>query len=37
MKVPNDKLRLMFVCILVILSVQMMLAAFGINLIEAAP
>ncbi len=37
MKVPNDKLRLMFVCILVILSAQMMLAAFGINLIEAAP
>ena len=36
MKVPNDKLRLMFVCILVILSAQMMLAAFGINLIEAA-
>jgi uncharacterized membrane protein YfcA len=37
MKVPNDKLRLMFVCILVILSAQMMLAAFGINLIEAVP
>jgi uncharacterized protein len=36
MKVPNDKLRLMFVCILVILSAQMMLAAFGINLIKAA-
>lgn len=37
MKVPNDKLRLMFVGILVILSAQMMLAAFGINLIKAAP
>jgi uncharacterized membrane protein YfcA len=37
MKVPNDKLRMMFVCILVILSAQMMLAAFGINLIKAAP
>jgi uncharacterized protein len=36
MKVPNDKLRMMFVCILVILSAQMMLAAFGINLIAAA-
>jgi uncharacterized membrane protein YfcA len=37
MKLPNEKLRMMFVCILVILSVQMMLTAFGINLIEAAP
>jgi len=37
MKLPNEKLRMMFVCILVILSVQMMLAAFGINLIKAAP
>jgi uncharacterized membrane protein YfcA len=37
MKLPNEKLRMMFVCILVVLSVQMMLAAFGINLIEAAP
>ena len=37
MKVPNDKLRLMFVGILVILSAQMMLAAFGINLIKARP
>jgi len=27
----------MFVCILMILSAQMMLAAFGINFIEAAP
>jgi uncharacterized protein len=36
MKVPNDKLRMMFVCILLILSAQMMLAAFGINLIAAA-
>jgi uncharacterized membrane protein YfcA len=37
MKLPNDKLRMMFVCILVILSAQMLLAAFGINLIKAAP
>jgi uncharacterized protein len=37
MKVPNDKLRLMFVGVLVILSAQMMLAAFGINLIKAKP
>jgi uncharacterized protein len=37
MKLPSDKLRIMFVCILVILSAQMMLAAFGINLIEQAP
>ena len=37
MKLPSDKLRIMFVCILVILSAQMMLAAFGINLIERAP
>jgi uncharacterized protein len=35
MKMPNDKLRIMFVGILVILSAQMMLAAFGINLIKA--
>jgi uncharacterized membrane protein YfcA len=37
MKVPNDKLRIMFVCILLILSAQMMLTACGINLIKAAP
>ena len=37
MKVSSDKLRMMFVGILVILSAQMMLAAFGINLIEQAP
>jgi uncharacterized protein len=36
MRLPSDKLRIMFVCILVILSAQMMLAAFGINLIEQA-
>jgi uncharacterized membrane protein YfcA len=33
MKVPNEKLRLMFIAILVILALQMLLAAFGINLI----
>jgi len=37
MKLSGDKLRTMFVCILLILSAQMMLAAFGINLIERAP
>jgi len=37
MKLHSDKLRMMFVCILVILSAQMMLAAFGINLVERAP
>ncbi len=37
MKLPGDKLRMMFVCILVILSAQMMLAAFGINLIAQVP
>jgi uncharacterized membrane protein YfcA len=34
MRLPNDKLRIMFVAILVILSVQMSLAAFGIDLIK---
>jgi uncharacterized membrane protein YfcA len=33
MKVPNEKLRLMFTAILVLLALQMLLAAFGINLI----
>ena len=33
MKVPNDKLRLMFVAILGLLALQMLLAAFGITLI----
>jgi uncharacterized protein len=37
MKLPSDKLRIMFVCILVLLSAQMMLAAFGITLIGQAP
>jgi uncharacterized protein len=37
MAVPNDKLRLMFIAILLILAVQMMLAAFGINLTDRAP
>jgi uncharacterized membrane protein YfcA len=36
MTVPNDKLRLMFIVILLILAVQMMLAAFGINLMGPA-
>ena len=33
MKVPNEKLRLMFIAILVILALQMALVGFGINLI----
>jgi uncharacterized protein len=37
MSVPNEKLRLMFVGILLILAVQMMLAALGINLIGHTP
>jgi uncharacterized protein len=37
MSVPNEKLRLMFVGILLILAVQMMLAAFGVNLIGHTP
>jgi uncharacterized membrane protein YfcA len=37
MKLHSDKLRMMFVGILVILSAQMMLAAFGINLIGQGP
>ncbi|HEX3398133.1 MAG TPA: sulfite exporter TauE/SafE family protein [Steroidobacteraceae bacterium] len=36
MTVPNEKLRLMFIGILVILAAQMMLAAFGIHLIGPA-
>jgi hypothetical protein len=36
MNVPNDKLRLMFILILVMLAAQMMLAAFGINLLGHA-
>jgi uncharacterized membrane protein YfcA len=35
MNVPNEKLRLMFVAILLVLALQMLLAAFGINLIGA--
>jgi uncharacterized protein len=31
--VPNEKLRLMFIAILGLLAAQMLLAAFGINLI----
>jgi uncharacterized protein len=33
MNVPNEKLRLMFIVILVILAAQMLLAAFGVDLI----
>lgn len=33
MNVPNEKLRLMFIAILVLLALQMSLAGFGINLI----
>jgi uncharacterized membrane protein YfcA len=33
MKVPNEKLRLMFIAILVILALQMLLTGLGINLI----
>jgi uncharacterized protein len=36
MKVPNAKLRLLFVAVLIVLAVQMMLAAAGINLVRAA-
>jgi uncharacterized membrane protein YfcA len=36
MRVPNEKLRLMFVGILLLLALQMMLAALGINLVGAA-
>ena len=35
MRVPNEKLRLMFVGILLLLALQMMLAALGINLFGA--
>jgi hypothetical protein len=31
MAVPNDKLRLMFIAILVMLALQMLLTGFGIN------
>jgi len=37
MTVPNDKLRLMFIVILLILALQMIMAAFGINLVGRAP
>jgi uncharacterized membrane protein YfcA len=37
MRVPNEKLRLMFVGILLPLALQMMLAALGINPFAAAP
>jgi uncharacterized membrane protein YfcA len=37
MKLPNEKLRLMFVAILVILALQMLLTAFGISLIRPKP
>jgi uncharacterized membrane protein YfcA len=33
--VPNDKLRLLFVAILVALAIQMLLTAFGVHLIES--
>jgi uncharacterized protein len=36
MTVANDKLRMMFIVILLMLAVQMMLAAFGINLLGRA-
>jgi uncharacterized membrane protein YfcA len=36
MKVPNAKLRLLFVAVLIVLAVQMMLAAAGINPFRAA-
>lgn len=37
MVTPANKLRIMFVGVLVILAVQMMLAAFGINFLKGAP
>jgi uncharacterized membrane protein YfcA len=37
MRLSNDKLRSMFVAILVILAAQMALAAFGINLVKKVP
>jgi uncharacterized membrane protein YfcA len=37
MNVPNDKLRIMFVGILIILAAQMLLSALGINLFERSP
>jgi len=36
MVVSNDKLRLLFVVVLVALAIQMLLAAFGIQLIKTA-
>jgi uncharacterized protein len=37
MAVPGDKLRVLFVAVLVILATQMMFAAFGINLFRPTP
>jgi uncharacterized protein len=37
MKLSNDKLRILFVLILVVLAAQMALAAFDINLIKSTP
>ena len=37
MTVSNEKLRLMFVCVLVALGAQMLLAAFGVNLFGTHP
>jgi uncharacterized membrane protein YfcA len=34
--VPKDKLRLLFVVILVVLGVQMLLTVFGVHLIEGS-
>jgi hypothetical protein len=34
MVVPNDKIRLLFVVVLVVLAAQMLLAAFGIDLMK---
>jgi hypothetical protein len=36
MTVANDKLRMMFISILLILALQMVLTAFGINLVSRA-
>jgi uncharacterized protein len=33
LRVPHQKLRMMFIGILVILAIQMLLTAFGINLL----
>lgn len=36
LRVPNDKLRLLFVVVLVVLGVQMLLMVFGVHLIEVS-